>query len=68
MDAFQRIYYGRALANRVAEHSQLLSRKWDTSIGVDEPEVLDLILALPDFKKQRAIVRAKINADRSHSR
>ena len=68
MEAFYRIYIPRVLASRIAEQNNVLARKWDTAMDVDGPDFLDLVLALPEFKKQRALVNAKIETDRSDPR
>lgn len=63
MDGFYRVYLAQTVAARIAEQNETLGRKWDTALSVDSPAPLDLILALPEFKKQRAFLAAKFKAE-----
>ena len=65
MESFMRFYLVQALETRVAEYNQVAGRIWDTPLKVENPEEDELILALPEMKKVRAIVRARLTADRS---
>jgi hypothetical protein len=49
------------LIERVAELNYATALKWDTSFEVlDNPNLVDLLLALPEFKKLKANLRSKI--------
>lgn len=63
MESFMRLYLARLLAAKIAEHSQMQGLTWDTAIGVEGPDRLDLILSLPEFKKLRVLLAAKIDAE-----
>ena len=64
MDAFLRIYIAKTLASRIAEQNQVVGSRWDAVPLTDAPDTTDLILALPEFRKYRAQVRARIQAER----
>lgn len=57
MEAFIRFYLARFMAVKIEEHNQVYGRTWDTAATVDSPDTLDLMMALPEFKRQRAAIR-----------
>jgi len=59
-EAFFRSYFARALASRIGEHNLLVGETIDSSERLDGPDMVELLLALPELKKQRALVRAKL--------
>lgn len=64
MDQFIRFYLSKQLASRVAEQNFASGYKWD-SLGIqNRPDLVELILALPEFKKFRAIAKAKVTGER----
>lgn len=64
MEAFMRFYLQQTLENRVAEYNEVAGRTWDTPVEVRSPELIDLLLSLPEMRKVRAVVRARLAADK----
>jgi hypothetical protein len=64
-DAFFREYLSRGLAIRVAEHNLMMGETNDTAENLNTPEAFDVLLALPELKRQRALVRARFIAEQS---
>ena len=64
MDAFLKAVVAKTLTDRVARADMLAGDVWDVSKGRWlEPTLADLMLAMPDLKKYRASVRAKIASE-----
>lgn len=63
-DAFIRFYLQQTLEKRVAEYNEVAGRTWDTPLEVHSPTDDELLLALPELKKLRTIVLARIVPDR----
>ena len=62
-DMFFREYFSRALAIRVAEHNLMIGETDDAAENLDTPDAFDVLLALPELKRQRALVRARFLAE-----
>lgn len=62
MDQFIRFYTSKTLANRIAEQNQVGGFRWDTVAMANEPDIIDLLLALPEFRRYRSIVRARVSS------
>jgi Sulfatase len=62
-ESFFHSYLAHVLAVKVAEHSLLNSSRYEAAQTLEGPHLFDLLLALPEFKKQRALVRAKIGSE-----
>ena len=61
MESFLRGYVARALATRIAEQNYLTGLAWDTNLArLQGPEVVDLVLALPEMRKYRSAVGRRI--------
>jgi arylsulfatase A-like enzyme len=58
-EVFWRLYSAKLTAMRIAESNYVAAMPWDTSIRVLTPDSLELILALPEMKKQRQALRAR---------
>lgn len=63
MEQFLRFYMAKTLANRIAEQNQVSGMSWDTVAMSDAPHMTDLMLALPEFRKYRSVVRARIASE-----
>jgi hypothetical protein len=63
MEQFLRFFTSRSLAERVAENNQVVGLRWDSVSLAGAPDMIDLILALPELKKYKAILRAHLLAD-----
>lgn len=59
MDQFLRFYTSKALASRIAEQNHAGGFRWDTVAMANEPDIIDLLLALPEFRRYRALVKAR---------
>lgn len=62
-DAFFRVYLARSLATRIGEHNLLIGEAIDSSDRLDDPDLVELLLALPEWKKQRAVIHAKLGGE-----
>jgi hypothetical protein len=62
-DQFTRYYLYRALAERVAESNLLAGEHWDSVAFDDNPDAVDLILALPEFRKIKATLANAVTRD-----
>jgi arylsulfatase A-like enzyme len=61
LDEFLRAYSTRALTVRVAEYNAVTGLQWDTSPGqLNAPDTVDLILALPEYKKLKSLAHARV--------
>lgn len=64
MEAFLKGIVSKTLTDRIARADMIAGDVWDVSKGRwAEPPLVDLMLAMPDFKKYRATVRAKIASE-----
>lgn len=64
MEQFSRFYAQRALAITVAEHNLISGARWDSIPLPDEPDTVDLILSLPEFRKFKGVLKARLASDR----
>jgi hypothetical protein len=64
MESFLRTYSAKALAARIAEHNQVAGLAWDTTSRMEGPEMIDLIISLPEMRKARPFIRSRMAADR----
>jgi hypothetical protein len=64
MESFLRAYSAKALATRIAEHNQVAGLAWDTATRIEGPELIDLIISLPEMRKARPFIRSRLAADR----
>lgn len=61
MEAFMRIYSARWMALRIAQSNYVAGAKWDVAPSLlNEPDQLDLFLALPDLRKYRQTVTRRL--------
>ena len=63
-ESFLRFYVTKAIATRIAEQNEVIGREWDTSVKIQEPDILELVLALPEMKRIRHIVKTRVSAER----
>ena len=63
-ESFLRLYLTKAIATRIAEQNEVIGREWDTSVKIKEPDILELVLALPEMKRFRHIVKARTSSER----
>lgn len=64
MESFIRIYNPKAFATRVAEQNYVAGLSWDVGVQrLSQPELIDLILALPEFQIYRSILTRRIGSD-----
>lgn len=63
-DAFMRFYLQQTLEKRVAEYNEVAGRTWDTPVEVQSPAECEMLLALPELRKVRAIVHARLSPER----
>lgn len=59
MDSFVRQYQSKILAARIAERNQAGGGVWDTALVANGPDIIELILALPELKRQKTQLRQK---------
>lgn len=63
MENFIRLYSVKVLRSRIAELNYATSLQWDVaSPRIREPEMIDLLLALPELRTQKSILRRRIEA------
>ena len=61
MESATKTGLGRALFDRISRQNAVAGDTWDVSRGaLSEPPLSDLILALPEMKKYRIILRSKL--------
>jgi arylsulfatase A-like enzyme len=61
MESFIRNYAVRALYDRISEQNYVTGLMWDTNIArLREPDIVDLILALPEMRKFRSTVLRRL--------
>lgn len=60
MEQFVRFYILKTLASRIAEQNQVGGFRWDTVAMAHEPDIVHLLLALPEFRRYRAGLRARL--------
>ena len=64
-DTFFREYFSRRLSFHIAEHNLMIGETEDTAVNLKSPDTIDIFLALPELKRQRALVRARSIAEQS---
>jgi len=60
MEQFLRFYLQKELAMKIAEHNEVVGRRWDAIPLADAPELLDLILSLPEMRKYKTAIKIKL--------
>lgn len=65
LEAFIKAYSNRALNLRIARLNYVTGLKWDTDLNLLRvPDSVDLILALPEFRRVRSAVRARLSLEK----
>jgi len=69
MESFIRSYGSRVLSDRISEHNWVTGLMWDTNLNrLQNPEMADLVLALPEMHKYRsAVLRRLANGNETTS-
>jgi hypothetical protein len=63
MDSLVKLQSAKSLSMVIAENNLANGWVWDTSIaGLTAPDPVDLIMALPELKRYRAILKGKLDA------
>jgi|GEM_PF-604393 len=61
MEAFIRSYGTRVISDRISEHNWVTGLTWDTNLNrLRAPEMVDLVLALPELRKYRSQVLRRL--------
>lgn len=59
-ESFLRIYSNRVLMSSVASRDQAVGHRWDSADDLAVPDRYEAVLALPEFKKARGWLQAKL--------